>query len=59
LPTVGGLYAGEFEKGGHDLRMRVEGQLVFNTATMAVKAAGAGLAFVWKIVCVSTSMEGA
>lgn len=48
LPTAGGLYAWEFEKGGRELRVRVEGRLVFNTATMAVKAAlaGAGLAFV-------------
>nr|WP_294525177.1 LysR family transcriptional regulator [uncultured Rhodopila sp.] len=48
LPTAGGLYAWEFEKGGRELRVRVEGQLVFNTATMSVKAAlaGAGLAFV-------------
>ena len=48
LPTAGGLYAWEFEKGDRELRVRVEGQLVFNTATMAVKAALAddGLAFV-------------
>lgn len=48
LPTAGGLYAWEFEKEGRELRVRVEGQLVFNTATMATKAAlaGAGLAFV-------------
>jgi DNA-binding transcriptional LysR family regulator len=48
LPTAGGLYAWEFEKGGRELRVRVEGQLVFNTATLAVKAglAGAGLACV-------------
>ena len=48
LPTAGGLYAWEFEKGGRELRVRVEGRLVFNTATMAVKAslAGHGLAFV-------------
>jgi DNA-binding transcriptional LysR family regulator len=48
LPTAGGLYAWEFEKAGRALRVRVEGRLVFNTATMAVKAAiaGAGLAFV-------------
>lgn len=48
LPTSGGLYVWEFEKDGHELRVRVEGQLVFNTATMAVRAAlaGAGLAFV-------------
>jgi DNA-binding transcriptional LysR family regulator len=48
LPSAGGLYAWEFEKGGRELRVRVEGQLVFNTATLAVKAAlaGAGLACV-------------
>jgi DNA-binding transcriptional LysR family regulator len=48
LPTAGGLYAWEFEKSGRALKVRVEGQLVFNTATMAVKAAlaGSGLAFV-------------
>ncbi|AMH43311.1 MULTISPECIES: LysR family transcriptional regulator [Burkholderiaceae] len=48
LPTAGGIYAWEFKKGGRELNVRVEGQLVFNTATMAVKAAlaGAGLAFV-------------
>jgi DNA-binding transcriptional LysR family regulator len=47
LPTAGWLYAWEFEKAGRALEVRVEGQLVFNTATMAVKAAraGAGLAF--------------
>ncbi|HKN11519.1 MAG TPA: LysR family transcriptional regulator [Pseudomonadota bacterium] len=48
LPTAGGLYAWEFEKGDRELRVRVEGRLVFNTATMAVNAAlaGDGLAFV-------------
>jgi DNA-binding transcriptional LysR family regulator len=48
LPTAGGLYAWEFQKGERELKVRVNGQLVFNTATMAVKAAlaGAGLAFV-------------
>jgi DNA-binding transcriptional LysR family regulator len=48
LPTAGGLYAWEFEKNGRELRVRVEGQLAFNTATMNVKAAvaGHGLAFV-------------
>jgi DNA-binding transcriptional LysR family regulator len=48
LPSAGGLYAWEFEKGGRELRVRVEGQLMFNTATLAVKAAlaGAGLACV-------------
>lgn len=48
LPTAGGLYAWEFRKGGRELNVRVEGQLVFNSATMAVKAAlaGIGLAYV-------------
>jgi DNA-binding transcriptional LysR family regulator len=48
LPTAGGIYAWEFEKAGRELKVRVEGQLVFNSATMAVKAAlaGTGLAFV-------------
>ena len=30
LPTLGGLYAWEFEKGGRELNVRVDGQLVFN-----------------------------
>ncbi|WP_337268789.1 LysR family transcriptional regulator [Oryzifoliimicrobium ureilyticus] len=48
LPTAGGLYAWEFEKDGRALRVRVEGRLIVNTSTLAIKAAlaGAGLAFV-------------
>ena len=48
LPTHGGLYAWEFEKAGRELRVRVEGQLVFNgTAPMLDAAlAGFGLAYV-------------
>ena len=48
LPTHGGLYAWEFEKGGRELKVRVEGQLVFNgTAQMLTAAlAGFGLAYV-------------
>ncbi len=48
LPTAGGLYAWEFEKGGRALKVRVEGQLVFNSAALVVEAAraGVGLAFV-------------
>jgi DNA-binding transcriptional LysR family regulator len=48
LPTHGGLYAWEFEKGGRELRVRVDGQLVFNgTAPMLDAAlAGFGLAYV-------------
>src|SRR5881628_1347863 len=30
LPSHGGLYAWEFEKGGRELKVRVEGQMTFN-----------------------------
>jgi DNA-binding transcriptional LysR family regulator len=47
LPTHGGLYAWEFEKGGRQLRVRVEGQLVFGTTSLILSAAiaGFGLAY--------------
>ena len=43
LPTRGGLYAWEFEKAGRTLNVRVEGQLIFNTAAMIRQAALAGM----------------
>lgn len=43
LPTSGGFYAWEFEKDGRELRVRVDGQLAFNTIAMIVRAADAGL----------------
>ncbi|BBF91842.1 LysR family transcriptional regulator [Blastochloris tepida] len=43
LPTYGGLYAWEFAKDGRELRVRVEGQLAFNTVGLIVDAAVAGL----------------
>ena len=48
LPTHGGLYAWEFERAGHLLKVRVDGQLVFNSGTQILKAAlaGFGLAYV-------------
>jgi DNA-binding transcriptional LysR family regulator len=48
LPTHGGLYAWEFEKKRREMRVRVEGQLVFNgTSPMLTAAiAGLGLAYV-------------
>ena len=48
LPTHGGLYAWDFEKGGRELKVRVEGQLVFNNAFQLIDAAlaGFGLAYV-------------
>jgi DNA-binding transcriptional LysR family regulator len=46
LPTYGGLYAWEFEKRGHKVKVRVEGQFVFNRAPLILDAAlrGFGLA---------------
>lgn len=48
LPTHGGLYAWEFEKAGREVRVRVDGQLIFaKTAQMLTAAlAGFGLAYV-------------
>ena len=47
LPTQGGLYAWEFEKGQRQLRVRVEGQLTFNGSPQMLNAAlaGFGLAY--------------
>jgi DNA-binding transcriptional LysR family regulator len=42
LPTHGGLYAWEFERDGRELRVRVEGQLVFGNSDMILQAASAG-----------------
>jgi DNA-binding transcriptional LysR family regulator len=43
LPTHGGLYAWEFEKGARELKVRVDGQLTCNTTAQMIKAALAGL----------------
>jgi DNA-binding transcriptional LysR family regulator len=43
LPTHGGLFAWEFEKGRRELKVRVDGQLVFNSLRQRVDAALAGL----------------
>ena len=47
LPTAGGLYAWEFERGGREVRVRVEGQVILNTGSMMLQAAldGRGLAY--------------
>jgi DNA-binding transcriptional LysR family regulator len=42
LPTRGGLYAWEFEKGGREIKVRVDGQLIFENASLIVAAARAG-----------------
>jgi DNA-binding transcriptional LysR family regulator len=48
LPTHGGLYAWEFEKGKWQLKVHVEGQLIFTATAQMLNAAlaGFGLAYV-------------
>ncbi|MGO4135501.1 LysR family transcriptional regulator [Rhizobium brockwellii] len=48
LPTYDSVYAWEFEKNGRELKVRVEGQLVFNNIALRLNAvlAGLGLAYV-------------
>ncbi len=43
LPTSGGLRFWPFEKDGHELKVRTEGQLVFNAIDMIVEGSLAGL----------------
>ena len=42
LPTYGSVYAWEFEKGGRELKVHVEGQLTFNNLVLRIEAALAG-----------------
>ena len=60
LPTAGGLYAWELEKGSRDLHVRVDGQLVFNTSRMIIRAAldGLGLACVLEDTVVDQLTSG-
>ncbi|CAN7556638.1 LysR family transcriptional regulator [Pararhizobium sp. LjRoot255] len=47
LPTRGGIYPWEFERDGREIRVRVDGQLVFNNLAMRIDAvlSGLGLAY--------------
>jgi DNA-binding transcriptional LysR family regulator len=47
LPTYGGVYAWEFERGGREINVRVDGQLTFNSSKQILDAAlaGFGLAY--------------
>jgi DNA-binding transcriptional LysR family regulator len=60
LPTLGGLYAWEFEKGKRELNVRVEGPLVFNITPLMLKAAlaGFGLACLFEDVVRTHLAEG-
>jgi DNA-binding transcriptional LysR family regulator len=50
LPTSGGLYVWGFENDGHELKVRTEGPLVFNTTELTLDAAleGFGLGYLPK-----------
>ena len=47
LPTYGSVYAWEFEKGGREMKVHVEGQLTFNNLVLRIEAAlaGCGIAY--------------
>lgn len=49
LPTSGGLYAWEFEKGDRVMNVRVEGQLTFEGTGMMVPAAIAGMGLIMTV----------
>jgi len=48
LPSSGGLYAWEFEENGQEMKIRVDGQLVFNNTFNALEATldGFGLSYI-------------
>lgn len=60
LPTLGGLYAWEFEKDGRELNVRVDGPLIFNDMDLILSAAlaGLGLAFVMEDQAAGPIAEG-
>ncbi|WP_431225751.1 LysR family transcriptional regulator [Serratia sp. L9] len=47
LPTLGGLYAWDFEKEGKKLSVRVQGQAIFNNTYLMLQAALDGLGFAY------------
>jgi len=47
LPTYGSVYIWEFEKNGREVKVHVEGQLVFNNLALRLNAAMAGLALAY------------
>lgn len=60
LQTYGGLYAWEFEKDGRALRVRVDGQLTFNSTSAILDAclAGFGLAYLMEDTVAEHIAEG-
>jgi DNA-binding transcriptional LysR family regulator len=47
LPTYGGIFPWDLEKDGHEVNVRIEGQLVFNNLALRISSAldGLGLAY--------------
>ena len=60
LPTYGGLFPWEFEKRGREIKVRVEGQLVFNNIGLRLKVAldGLGLAYMPEDQAIEHLSEG-
>jgi DNA-binding transcriptional LysR family regulator len=61
LPTLGGFWAWEFEdKSGHEIKIRVDGQLAFNNCYDVLEAAidGFGLAYVPEEIALPHLAEG-
>ncbi|ABP60771.1 LysR family transcriptional regulator [Enterobacter sp. 638] len=60
LPTLGGLYAWEFEQNGREMRVRVDGQLTLNSLPQRLDAAvaGLGLAYVPQDTVVDLVADG-
>jgi len=60
LPTYGGIFPWEFEKNGRELKVRVEGQLVFNNISLRLSSAlsGLGLAYMPEDLVLAHIAEG-
>ena len=60
LPTYGGLFPWEFEKDGRELKVRVDGQLVFNNIALRLNSAlsGSGLAYMPEDQALGHIVEG-
>ena len=60
LPTGGGLWAWEFEEKGRDIKIRVDGQLIFNNVYNVLDAAveGFGLAYVPEEIALAHIAKG-
>jgi len=60
LPTYGGIFPWEFEKDGRELKVRVEGQLVFNNISLRLSSAldGLGLAYMPEDMVLAHIAEG-